>query len=91
LGIFIFTKKNQTFYFFYLTNLNNIVRFVKQLGNDLIYNWHSVNLKNFFMEEENVIFYYFNEKGQKLYTPNDMFAKLRADELGTFEVYVEKN
>jgi len=74
-----------------LTNLNNIVRFVKQLGNDLINNWHSVNLKNFFMEEENVIFYYFNEKGQKLYTPNDMFAKLRADELGTFEVYVEKN
>jgi len=91
LVIFIFTKKNQTFYFFYLTNLNNIVRFVKQLGNDLINNWHSVNLKNFFMEEENVIFYYFNEKGQKLYTPNDMFAKLRADELGTFEVYVEKN
>jgi hypothetical protein len=24
------------------------------------------------MEEENVIFYYFNEKGQKLYTPKDL-------------------
>lgn len=43
------------------------------------------------MEEENVIFYYFNEKGQKLYTSNELFAKLRADELGTNEVYVEKN
>ena len=43
------------------------------------------------MEEENVIFYYFNEKGQKLYTSNELFAKLRAYDLETNEVYVEKN
>lgn len=42
------------------------------------------------MEEENEIFYYYNEKGKKLYTSNEEFAKLRAYQLGTGNVYVEK-
>ncbi len=42
------------------------------------------------MEEENVIFYYFNDKGQRLYTSNQEFAVIRAFEFGTNEVYIEK-
>lgn len=37
------------------------------------------------------IFYYYNEKGQKCYTPNGEFAEIQARKYGTESVYVEKN
>ena len=36
------------------------------------------------------IFYYYNDKGQKLYTSNEIFAMARARQLGTNKVFVEK-
>lgn len=36
------------------------------------------------------IFYYYNDKGQKFYTSNEIFANVRAQQLGTNKVFVEK-
>ena len=36
------------------------------------------------------IFYYYNDKGQKLYTSNEIFAMARAQQHGTDKVFVEK-
>lgn len=57
-------------------------------------NWN-INLKNTFMSENTEmsvveIFYYYNEKGQKLYTSNELFAMARAQQCGTDKVFVEK-
>jgi hypothetical protein len=35
------------------------------------------------------IFYYFDDKGRKLYTSNEIFAKSRADYYNTQKVFVE--
>lgn len=37
------------------------------------------------------IFYYFDDKGRKLYTPSEIYARFRADFFGTKKVYVEIN
>lgn len=37
------------------------------------------------------IFYYYNDKGQKLYTSNEIFANVRAREYGTNKVFLVKN
>jgi hypothetical protein len=39
---------------------------------------------------ENHIFYYVDQNGRKYYTPNAVYAELRADFYGTENVYVEK-
>ena len=39
---------------------------------------------------EEVIYYYFDEKGEKFYTGNKIFAKSRAEYFGTVKVYQEK-
>ena len=57
-------------------------------------NWN-INLKNTFMSENTEmsivkIFYYYNDKGQKLYTSNEIFAMARAQQYGTDKVFVEK-
>lgn len=36
------------------------------------------------------IFYYYNDKGQKLHTSNEVFATARARQLGTNKVFLEK-
>jgi len=36
------------------------------------------------------IFYYFDDKGRKLYTSNEVFAGVRANFYGTINVFVEK-
>lgn len=36
------------------------------------------------------IFYYYNDKGQRLYTSNEIFANARAQQHGTDKVFVEK-
>ena len=36
------------------------------------------------------IFYYFDNKGRKLYTSNEVFASVRANFYGTINVFVEK-
>ena len=36
------------------------------------------------------IFYYYNDKGQRLYTSNEIFADARAQQYGTDKVFVEK-
>ena len=36
------------------------------------------------------IFYYYNDKGQRLYTSNEIFANVRAHQHGTYKVFVEK-
>jgi hypothetical protein len=36
------------------------------------------------------IFYYFDDKGRKLYTSNEIFASVRANYYGTEDVFVEK-
>ena len=35
------------------------------------------------------IFYYFDDKGRKLYTSNEVFASVRANYYGTMKVFVE--
>ena len=35
------------------------------------------------------IFYYFDDKGRKLYTSNEVFASVRAKYYGTVKVFVE--
>ena len=57
-------------------------------------NWN-INLKNTFMSENTEmsvveIFYYYNDKGQRLYTSNEIFAMARAQQHGTDKVFVEK-
>lgn len=42
-------------------------------------------------ELEMELFYYYNEEGKKLYTPNQDFAIIQAKNYGTDNVYVEKN
>ena len=37
------------------------------------------------------IYYYYNDKGQKCYTPNAQFAEIQASKYETYSVYVEKN
>jgi histidyl-tRNA synthetase len=37
------------------------------------------------------IYAYFDDKGQKVYTPNVEFAEIMAKKYGTNDVYVEKN
>ena len=37
------------------------------------------------------IFYYFDDKGRKLHTPSEIYARYRADYYGTRRVFVEKN
>ena len=72
-----------------MTNQNNSIRFVKQLGNDPLYkkNW------NVDMSEDLItiveIFYYYDDKGRKLYTSNEVFANVRAKFYGTEKVFVE--
>ncbi len=39
---------------------------------------------------ENKIYYYYNSKGNKNYTPNLEFAEIRANFYKTYDVYVEK-
>lgn len=46
---------------------------------------------NLNQEIEVEIFYYFNDKNQKFYTPNQDFAIIQAKKYGTDNVYVEKN
>jgi hypothetical protein len=41
--------------------------------------------------QEIEIFYYYNDKGMELYTPNVEFAKIQANKYGTFKVFVKKN
>ena len=36
------------------------------------------------------IFYYYDDKGRKLYTANEVFANVRAKFYGTENVFVEK-
>lgn len=40
-------------------------------------------------EQEVEIFYYYNDKGLELYTPNAEFAKIQANKYGTFKVFVK--
>jgi hypothetical protein len=37
------------------------------------------------------IFYYFDDRGRKLYTSNEVFASVRAKFYGTGKVFVENN
>ena len=37
------------------------------------------------------IFYYYNDRGQKLYTSNEIFANVRAREYGTNKVFLVIN
>lgn len=40
--------------------------------------------------DENVLYGYHTDNGALLWTPNVMFAQSRANQYGTFKVYVEK-
>ena len=40
---------------------------------------------------EDVLYYYYNNEGEKLYTGNGTFAQSRANFYETFKVYIEKN
>ena len=40
--------------------------------------------------DENVLFGYRTDNGSLLWTPNVMFAQVRANQYGTFKIYVEK-
>jgi hypothetical protein len=42
-------------------------------------------------EQEVELFFYYDEKGIKLYTPNQDFAIIQARHYGTDNVYIEKN
>jgi len=67
-----------------LTVKNKCFRFVKELGNDLIYKiWNINNMSE--NEEVNVVelYGYENDKGQKVYTPNLEFAHIMAEKYGT--------
>jgi|LauGreDrversion4_2_1035121.scaffolds.fasta_scaffold122132_3 hypothetical protein len=41
--------------------------------------------------EELEIFYYYDSKGKKYFTPNLLFAQVRANYYNTIKVFVEKN
>jgi len=41
--------------------------------------------------EENEIFYYFDSKGKKYFTPRWIFAHVRANYYNTEKVFLEKN
>jgi hypothetical protein len=41
--------------------------------------------------EENVIYYYFSNNGDKFYTGDIRFAKSRAEFYETFKIYMEKS
>jgi hypothetical protein len=40
--------------------------------------------------DEDVLYGYRNDKGMMLWSPNASFAQVRANEYGTFQIYLEK-